>query len=354
MSTDECLLNIVGFFRELPPCLIDNGHEHTESRSSLYLSELKGMDLASFDTAYDCEGLIELMENVRLNAIQSLKSDLAVEMGKYVVRRYDSWSGEIGKSNFAGVVPEGKSFKGIKLFSNVRGGTMAIDGFTLMLSETEEVTLSIYKVEDNVFEELEQITVFSEKNKAVKYFLPEKIELDLNGEYYLVYESASNPLKTKFGCCGFSQRYSNRAPHFGNSKSEGWSRWLVASGVSGDGIDSLRERNNPMGLSLSATLTCNGLSILCNEAMDFANDVVPLSIAHALRYKMGEFLLDAIADRGAVNRYTLLTIETLNANRAYYLERYAGILEYVAQELNYFDTDCWNCKDRLVRRGQFL
>lgn len=338
----ECLNKIVGIVRDCPDCVDGFKDEYKDSLSGLYLEDLKGVDMlrlssATADVWQLCERSLEV-------AGQSFLADMTQELYKHIVPARDNFKGIIGKVQFSGLGKAGE-LRGIKTYSTFRGGKLQVNGIYLMLNTTEAVDLLLYDENKAL---LQTIPITSEAGKA-KYTKIETLTLDINQEYFFVYQSGGRPLMNNFGCCGFVNHYSKDIPKYATKM--GWSEWLMAAGVNGADMNSLRQTGNANGLALDVNIYCDGLKILCK---DYANDPIGLSIAHAIRYKAGMFLINSMLDSDDVNRYQLLTSETAEAHFEYYNDRYGELVTFIASEMNYFTNDCWKCKDRIIVRGQKL
>lgn len=349
----DCLQYAIGLTRQEPDCVDHYSTDFSTTESGLYLDELKGIDIRRLDELGGDTDVWEKMEHARTNAIISFKSDISREMSKYLEPKHKPFSGNIGQVKFSGSSSV-DNYKGIKIFSDVNGAKIKIRGFNLMLSTTETITLEVWN-------EVEQLITYSltsqaGKNKAT---LITPLELDLDGEeYYFVFTSTGNVLKNKItcGCGGYKWCYNPEHPCYSKSR-DNWTEWLMAAGIHGDDIDdrdSWSQTHYANGLSIIADTRCEAFGIICNDGTDFINDPVAVSIAMAILYKSGEYLMDEILDTNNVTRYTLLSAESMDANRLFYQGRYAEMITYIAKEVNYGQNDCWRCKNKITVRGQII
>jgi hypothetical protein len=121
----------------------------------------------------------------------------------------------------------------------------------------------------------------------------------------------------------------------------------MVGGVSGDDLsirDDWGTTRDARGLILHGDYGCDTLGILCSDHSDWSGNVVDQSIAWALIYKAGSFLSGYIMDSEEINRYTLLGIDGLTANMAYYEERYKVMLEFIAENIELDRNECLKCK----------
>jgi hypothetical protein len=98
------------------------------------------------------------------------------------------------------------------------------------------------------------------------------------------------------------------------------------------------------GLVLHGDFGCDTLGILCSDHSDWSGNEVDQAIAWAILYKAGSFLSTYIMDSEEVNRYTLLGLDQIGANIAYYEERYKAMLEFIAENIEEDRNECLKCR----------
>ena len=101
---------------------------------------------------------------------------------------------------------------------------------------------------------------------------------------------------------------------------------------------------NGIGLILHGSFTCNVMGVLCSDLSDFEGNDIDKAIAHAVLYKTAEFATNYILDTDEVSRYTLIGQEALVDNREYYNERYAIMINYIAENIEDDRNECLSCK----------
>ena len=72
--------------------------------------------------------------------------------------------------------------------------------------------------------------------------------------------------------------------------------------------------------------------------------MIDSAIAHAILFKAGSFLSGYIMDSEEVSRYTLLGIDGLSANMAYYEERYKVMIDFIAANIEEDRNECLKCR----------
>jgi hypothetical protein len=357
MSTlPECLSTIVGFAREECACVSDWDDDYAISDSGLFISELQGMSLRILDSLGGCPFIWEKMANARLNAINAFKTDIMMEILKYKEPIRDRFTGDIGYKQFTKLVGSTYNYYGLRMYSDVRGGTFTLRSITVILDTTEPlINLEIYDDYDLLY----TIPISSQMNRP-KTTTITPIEFTLDRNYYFIYNPAGTPYANKLTCgCGtYHWCFCVENPCYKSSRDK-WTEWAMIGGVAGDVLD---ERDDwgcsqvANGLVLHGNFTCNGLNALCSEDSDFVNNELDVAEAWAILYKAGEFLTNYVMDSGEVSRYTLLGTEALNTNRIYYNARYATMIDFIARSWDEDRDDCLRCRPPMGigKRSHFI
>lgn len=343
MSINTCFSRIIGFSRSEDLCVDGWDNSYAESDSGLYIDELQGMSLRILDAVGGKDDIWQLMDRARINGINTFKSDIWGELLKHNEFRRAKFSGEIGHRRFdANIVKD--TYHGIRLYSELRGGTFTLRGVTLNLSTTEAVNLLIY----DDYELLHTIAITSTANKP-DYNAITPVELELNGNYYFVYAPAGIPKNNKMtcGCGGYRWCFDTDNPCYKASK-ENWTQWSMAGGIHGDDLDKRDDwgvSHYAQGLRLHGEFKCDASDLLCSDASDFESNEVDIAIAWAILFKTAEFLTYEIRNSGEVSRYTLIGNDTtLATNMSYYSDRYTAMINFIAENLSINGNDCLRCK----------
>jgi hypothetical protein len=354
-SLPECLNFVVGMAREECDCVSDWDASYANSDSGLFISELQGMSLRILDSLGGCPFIWEKMENARLNAINAFKTDVMMEILKYKEPIRDRFTGDIGYKQFTRLVSGTHTYYGLRMYSDIRGGTFTLRNITVILNSTENFNLEIYDDYDLLY----TIPVSSQADRP-KTTTITPIEFPLDRNYYFIYNPVGTPYANKLTCgCGtYHWCFCVESPCYKSSRDK-WTEWSMIGGVTGDVIGDREDWSCSQvanGLSLHGNFTCNGLNSLCNEDSDFQNNELDVAIAWAILYKAGEFLTNYIMDTGEVSRYTLLGTEALNTNRIYYNARYAIMVDFIARSWDEDRDDCMRCKPPMGigKRSHFI
>lgn len=339
MSIFSCFDDVIGISRKADLCT-DTGAYVSES--GLYIDELQGMSLRILNSVGGNATLLEKMENARENAINSFKVDALREILKTKEPARDKFIGNIGGKSFTTTLADA-TYHGIRTYSDITGGSFTLRGVYLILDTTEAVTLWIY----DEYSLLHSIALTSTAGQP-KYTAITPIELALEGNYYFLYSTTGLPYNNKLSCnCGGTKWcFDIEHPCYSKSRDK-WTEWAMAGGVSGDDLsirDDWGTTREAQGLVLHGDFGCNTLGILCSDHSDWDGDPVDQAIAWALVYKAGSFLSTYIMDSEEVSRYTLLGVDGLSANIAFYEERYQLMLEFIAANIEENRNECLKCR----------
>jgi hypothetical protein len=221
----------------------------------------------------------------------------------------------------------------------------------LILDVTEAVNLLIYDDYDLLY----TIALTSQAGRP-KYNAITPIQLNLNGNYYFVYQTSGLPYNNRLTCnCGGHKWCFNiEQPCFRQSRDK-WTEWSMAGGIHGVDInerDDWSLSREAQGLILHGEYGCDTLGILCSEHSDWTGNETDSAIAWAILFKAGSFLTGYIMDSEEVNRYTLLGIDGLSANLQYYEERYKVMIDFIASNIELDRNECLKCRSPFGYRRQ--
>jgi hypothetical protein len=360
MSVPLCFENIIGFTRKEDVCVADYESEYSESDSGLFIDELPGMALRILNSTGGSYGIWEKMTNAQDNAIRAFKVDVMQAILKTKMPARSKFLGDIGAKSFTTVLAS-DTYHGLRLYSDVIGGSFTLRGVSLLLNVTENITLKIYsgQYDEDGAAPLYSIALTSLAGR-VKYNAITPIQLSLEGDYYFVYQTSGQPYNNHLtcNCGGFKWCFNITNPCYKVSRDK-WTEWTMAGGIHGTDIndrDDWPTSREAHGLILHGDFGCDTLATLCSEHSDFENNEVDLAIAHAIWYKSGSFLTGSIMDSEEINRYTLLGTEGLTANLQLYEERYKVMIDFIADNIEEDRNECLKCKPPMgyARKAQML
>lgn len=358
MSIYSCFDNVIGLSRKEDLCVDDSYADNSES--GLYLDELQGLSLRILNTTGGNATLLEKMENARENAINAFKVDAMREILKTKEPARMKFFGDIGGKSFTTKMSS-QTYHGLRMYSDVIGGSFTLRGISLILDVTEAVTVNVWSGED---EEdgtaiLHSFAVTSLANRP-KYTAVTPTEMTLDGNLYFLYSTTGVPYNNKLGCnCnGTKWCFNIDYPCYKKSRDR-WTEWAMVAGVYGSDLtirDDWATSREARGMILHGDFNCDTLGILCSDHSDWSGNDIDSAIAWAILYKAGTFLSTYIMDSEEVNRYTLLGIDGLGANIALYEERYKVMLEYIAENIEEDRNECLKCRNPkgYLRQSQML
>ncbi len=357
----NCWENIVGYSRENELPDYKRPTNYNLSLSGLYVDELRGINLNIIN---DTTGYLwSKLKNAYDNSIRVFKSDIMNEILKHHKTRYDQFIGNIGSQRFSRSLNLTGTYAGIRMYCNdIKGGSFKLNAIGILMDKAETFDIDIY---NNLSEEpIHTISVTSQPNKvSIVNIEPILLQLSDNNydnlEYFFIYpRTTKQPKDNKptCGCGGVHWCFNSENPCFADAKAtkDRWRQYAMIGGISGDDI-SARENwgitQEMNGIILIGEFNCDKYSYFCNPNMDFENEEIRQAIAHAINYKLGEFIMDFFLDTENISRFTVLGHEAINNNRTYYNSRYSVMINFIAENIDTSKFGCLSCKS--VQNAKF-
>jgi hypothetical protein len=346
MSVPTCFESIIGFSRKENLCVTEDWDaDYATSESGLYIDELPGFPQGFVDSLGGNYDIWEKMTNSLENAVRAFKIDVMAEILKYWEPARKRYKGDIGGRSFTNTISACGTYAGLRMYSDIIGGTYIVRGFWLILNVTEAVTLEIY----DEYDLLHTYTLNATAGKPT-YTAITPLELTLDRNYYFLYTSSGLPYNNKLtcNCGGYKWCFNEENPCFKASR-DGWTEWAMVGGVCGTDLDERDDwsvTREGAGMIIHGDFTCDILGTLCTEHSDWTTEI-GFAIANAIWYKTGDFLSVYVMDSEEVSRKTLLGTEQWASNRAYYLERYTAMLNFIAENFEAEENDCLKCRPPL-------
>lgn len=370
--TLTCFENIIGLSRTTCECYENN--LYNESKSDLYLDELQGLELSSLKTLEGCEdsdNIWTIMDKARNNAILGVINDITGELTKKHRVKRQPYIGAIGRKKFTQDLTTTQTYLGCRWYcADIVSGNLKIKKIHTAFNSTGVVTLYIY---NNCNELLHTLQLQTEANKVKENILLSEINLPAhnsfvdNVEYYFVYQYDAN-MKPKnididcSSCSGFNYTFNTSKPYFYSqtNKKKGWANFIMVGGWSGDDLVSFDSSSTTAGgymngLLFEVEFGCKLQEVICNDSLDFDNNVMAITLAFLVRYKAGEYLLTDLIMSSKLNRETMINVETANGLIGFYQTKYKEYIDVIMKQIDIKATDCFECVDfiQMTKRGIF-
>lgn len=358
MSIPACYDGLIGYSRKEDACVIDAWDaSYADSASGLYLDELPGFPqrfVSALGGNYD---IWEKMYNSIENAVRTFRIDVTAEVYKYKEPSRARFQGDIGGKSFTQAIGSCGTYHGLRMFSDIKGGTFTLRGVSLILNVTEAVQLDIYDDYDHLY----TYNLSSTAGKPTRTTIA-PLTLDLDGRsYYFLYTTTGNPYNNKLSCnCGGAKWcFCLENPCYHPSR-EGWSEWAMIGGVCDDTLADRGDwgcSRDSQGMILHGNFDCDIFGSLCDtEYSNWTGNEIDMAIAHAIWYKAGVYLATYVMDSEEVSRRVLLGTEQWTANMAFYQERYVAMIDFIAQNFEDERNECLKCRDHhgYTKRTQML
>ncbi len=356
MSVPVCFDGVIGYSRKEDACVTTAWDaSYADSDSGLYLDELPGMPqrfIASLGGNYN---IWEKMANAQTNAINVFRVDVLQEILKYKEPTRLRFKGDIGGKSFTSVLSSCGTYHGLRMYTDVKGGTFKLRGISLILNVTEAVTLEIYDEYDLLY----TYNLTSTAGRPV-YTAITPLSLTLDRNYYFLYTTTGLPYNNKLSCnCGGVKWCFNSDEPCYHPSRDIWTEWAMVGGVCGTDLtirDDWGTAREAQGMILHGDFDCDIWGSLCSDSSDFVNNPVDYAIANALWYKTGEFLASYIMDSEEVSRRTLLGTEQWNNYKNYYNERYVDLIGFIGENFEEERNECLKCRNPLgfSKKAQLL
>jgi hypothetical protein len=362
-AIDTCFNNIIGLSRTDCDCFTAGmPSDASESKSGIYLDELEGLNLNMVSSAADCEGLWQMMEAAREEAIRQTRADLlaCITAGARIKRQpYHGIMGEYLEAR--NLMTSGVFNAAVIQFAAIAGGYFKIKRIGTKFDTTGTITVDVYDRFDSVA--IASVVLNTEAGKLkwndFEFLIDELKKIDgANQRLYFIYQTTFKPYNTAASCgCGANKPVWNTLnPCYNviNNKDYGWASYAMLGGAKGASIadrESWQYVKETYGLVFDVEIGCRAEQTICKDEFNFQSDPYAITIAHAVRFKAGELLMQNIGSKANPNYYTLVIPEKIDELKAAYRSEYENRLyNYLCIELTSSEnlnrySDCYTCKD---------
>lgn len=379
INIDSCYGNIIGISRTDCDCYPSSGgYDLTTSDSGIYLDELEAFPFDVVAAAENCHdgNLWDIMIMARNEAVESLKTDLlSCIRSESSIKRppFNGIIGDIKKANKW--LTMGNAYHGLRInCADIKAGYGKLKRIGLYFDTAATFDIEVY---NNIDESpIEVIEVTSLAGSLTWIDLPTPLELDMDNQYgsggleyfFLFSPSGMKARNTMINCgCGggFKPDWNESLPYYlamGDKGNYQWANYVMAIGTRGNDIDdrsNWTKTNETQGLLLDIQFGCDAAKTICNGELDYTNNPLALTMAHAVRMKAGAIAINKVLATGAINQYTLMDGQLLSGIANKYTQDYNDrVISYLCQEIIKHEnintySDCFTCQDLhgMVKRG---
>lgn len=351
---NDCLLSVIGLSRTDCDCF-DKSAAAEVSLSELYLDELDPINSTIIQAREDCEkGRFEkIMETARANGINSFKSDLLGLMLKNYQLKRKPFSGVIGKRTFRQYITTTKPYWVFRWYcANIVSGTATVTEIGAIWNETAVHTIDIY---NNLGELVDSVNVSSTaglwESTACNIVLPLHSEYVNNLEYYFVFDGTLAVADNVIQCsdCMRIEGFNSQT-----NFNDGWRNYVAVCGTTSDDLDftqiarqdwSFCQCTQMNGLTMKVDFKCDIGESICMDELDFKTNPIALNMAHAIRYKSVEYLIDGIISSPHISRLEIINHELMAEYRLEFQKKYNELMIYIVENIDIKNNDCFKCKD---------
>jgi hypothetical protein len=349
----QCLKEIVGVTTIETECITGGlTAEQIEilkkSNSGLFMDDLPGgVHLKAVKYADATKGLYQMAIGARDNAIKTLEDDLVVALNKNHAKSRKNYVGQIGRMSFAQTLAASNNLQGLRLRPvDYSDAVIIISRIMIIINTSATFPVSLYKVpyKSSMGELVQFWNVTTTANAFATVMTDPGIRLPLteNGglvEYWLVWDRSAAggalPKDNKLAC-GTCEKANGPAT----------GEYLQINGVDFSDLNNLQNAltdDNAHGLILDVTLKCDSEQLFCNQYKE--DDAVAVTMAHAVRFKAGELLIEDVLKSPDLNRYTTMDKERLWGKRNHFRAEYQGRIDYLAEAIDITASNCYVCRE---------
>lgn len=352
------LANIIGLTQSTCSCLGLDSNQNFDalnvSDSGLYLTDHDGGFplMESVLAAIDCntpDNALDIMLEARSSAIKQFTTDVSATIAPTRIQA-NLFRGTIARPLVKSVfqTPAGATSLGLEVVLPVRRGQSLIVKRVFSAFPTyADFTINVWS-NDPTFEAT-TIDVTGGVDGAVREFvLPEPLALPQHSEamasegriiYRFYYTPVTNPYGLELHCCGQKATYHGFFAANGFVNKDG--------SVTSENVETIGNYSTSPGFSLDAYQTCGVTDWLC-ETTELGGYQLQGLIAQAIRYRAAINLIHRVLGTNNINAYTLLGRDALYGKRNNYRKEYAGIVEWIAQNVPEGASDCLGCKKSII------
>ncbi len=353
----DCLKDIVGVTAtnnaEILAGLTDEQKTQLKkSVSGLYLDDLPGgVHLKAVRNADATKGLYEMSTGAIRNGIRQLGDDLILEINKDNTKSRKNFVGQIGRLSYSQTLGVSQRYQGMRLRPlDLADAVITLNRIIIVLNGAATFDIVVYKVpyKTAVGTVVKTIPVTTVANMFATVDVDIEtggLELPLveNGqimEYWILYDTQATggaiPKDNKLACSTCD-----------GSASSALNDYLKVNGVEVTSLADLQSGvldDYSHGLTLDVSIKCEANRLFCNQYRE--DEAVAVTMAHAVRFKAGELLIESVMQSPDISRYTTMDRERLWGKRNHYRTEYLGRVQYLAQAIDLSGSNCYTCREQ--------
>lgn len=349
-----CLTEIVGVTQAENECItggLTNDQITTlkKSTSGLYLDDLEGgVHLKAVRHADATKGLFDMTQAAIRNAAKLLEDDLVVAMSREYTKSRKAFAGQIGQMSFAQTLATSGDWQGQRIRPlDYSDAVIRISRIMVIVNAAATFNVYLYKVpyKSAMGTLIETYPVTTTANAYQQIIInPEKVLPTVeNGqlyEYWILYNrteaGGALPKDNKLACgtCG-------RAG--GPSIND----FVAVNGVALADVNNLQNVSTDEyahGIIVDVSIKCDSGTLFCDQYK--ADEAVAVTMAHAVRFKAGELLIEDVLKSPDLNRYTTMAREYLWGKRNHFRKEYGDRINFLAATIDVTASNCYVCRER--------
>lgn len=353
----NCLTDIIGVTTSDSECIVEGLTESQKttlktSLSGLYLDDLPGgVHMKALKTVDATKGFYPMATGAIANAKKALEDDLIVALNSKYKKGRKNFIGQAGRMSFAQTLNSMADLQGIRLRPvDYNDGVITLSKITLIGNITQAVTVYLLRAlyEQNEGEVLDTFPINTTANAYTSIFVDQstggrKLPLVIDGdmvEYWIYFDRNQAggflPKDNKITCSTCGSANTLKLKDF-----------LDVRGVAFSSISNLKAASSDdysHGFTLDLSIKCDNEKLFCGQYQE--DDAIATTMAHAVRFKAGELLIEEVLKSPDVNRYTTMAREYLWGKRNHFRAEYESRIQYLANEaIDVTASNCYVCRE---------
>lgn len=354
----NCLTEIVGVTTNESDCITqgldaDQKAQLKKSVSGLYLDDLPGgVHMKALKTADATKGFYPMATGAITNAIKLIEDDLIVALNSKYKKGRKNFVGQVGRMSFAQTLNTSANLQGLRIRPvDYSDGVITLNRITHILNMNASYNIYILRAEykQGTGEIIKTYPITSVANAYTTISIEPtdgglKLPLVKDGqmlEYFIYFDrneaGGALPKDNKIACSTCGSTNTLKLADF-----------LDVYGANFSDITNLKAGSfdeYSHGLTLDVSIKCDNEKLFCGNYQE--DDAIATTMAHAVRYKAGELLIEDVLKSPDVNRYTTMAREYLWGKRNHFRKEYDDRIIYLANDaIDVTASNCFVCREQ--------